>query len=202
MCSKEAYTSRLELFYYLNYIFKLWEFIDTVFLVLKKRPLEFLHVYHHSATAAFAYLFLWKPISSSWSVLLLNLGVHVLMYYYYAVSSVSKRNIWWKKHLTSMQIMQFLLDIGMVVYMSYNVFINEYFPWMKTEYGLRTVPNCYASDPITQASVAAVLFGSYLILFIDFYIKTYNKNKEMNGKNHKPAPANIKANGYALVKEE
>ncbi|TPX33440.1 very-long-chain 3-oxoacyl-CoA synthase [Synchytrium endobioticum] len=209
MCNKEAYTPRLELFYYWNYIFKLWEFIDTIFLVLKKRPLEFLHVYHHSATAGFAYLFLWKPTSSTWVVVVLNLAVHVFMYYYYAVSTVSKRNIWWKKHLTTMQISQFVLDIAMVTYMSYNIFINEYFPWMKTAYGLKTVPNCYAADPVTQASVSGVLFASYLILFIDFYLKTYKKKEAR--KSEAAAAAALAAsndksngtlNGHFSTKEE
>ncbi|TPX32452.1 very-long-chain 3-oxoacyl-CoA synthase [Synchytrium microbalum] len=192
MCNRAAYSPRLEFLYYLNYIFKLWEFIDTIFLVLKKRPLEFLHVYHHSATAAFAYLFLWKPISSAWVVLVLNLAVHVLMYYYYAVSTVSKRQIWWKKHLTTMQIVQFVLDIAMLAFMTYNVFINEYFVWVK-DYGFKTVPGCYAADPVTQASVSAVLFGSYLILFIDFYSKTYKRDAAKRAASKKSA---VNGNGY------
>ncbi|TPX37478.1 very-long-chain 3-oxoacyl-CoA synthase [Synchytrium microbalum] len=137
VCDKQAYTPRLELFYYFNFLFKLWEFIDTGFMVLRKRPLEFLHVYHHSA--------------------------------YYAVSSISKRQIWWKKHLTSMQITQFVLDLGLISYLAYNVFTNEAFPWLKTEWGFRTVENCFSADPKMHASVATFVIGSYLLLFIDFY---------------------------------
>ena len=39
ICDDGAWTQRLELLYYLNYLVKYWELADTVFLVLKKKPL-------------------------------------------------------------------------------------------------------------------------------------------------------------------
>jgi len=35
----------------------------------------------------------------------------VVMYYYYARTSVIKKRVWWKQYLTTMQIVQFIIDI-------------------------------------------------------------------------------------------
>lgn len=39
ICSEKAWTSQLELIYYLNYLVKWWELVDTGFLVIKKKKL-------------------------------------------------------------------------------------------------------------------------------------------------------------------
>lgn len=50
------YVSRLEFFFYLNYVFKYYELFDTVFLVLKRKPVPFLHWFHHSMTMLLCYV--------------------------------------------------------------------------------------------------------------------------------------------------
>jgi len=46
---------------------------------------------------------MWVPIG-------LNLMVHVFMYYYYAVATLGYK-VWWKRHLTTLQIAQFIIDV-------------------------------------------------------------------------------------------
>ncbi|GJJ09688.1 hypothetical protein Clacol_003912 [Clathrus columnatus] len=117
ICGISAWTPRLELYYMINYYIKYVELIDTVFLALKKKPLAFLHVFHHSATALLCFTQLNGHTTVSWVPIALNLSVHVLMYYYY-YATAGGQTIWWKKYLTSMQIIQFVIDLFVIYFAS------------------------------------------------------------------------------------
>jgi len=185
MCDINMWTSRLEFYYMINYCFKYLELLDTVFLALKKKPLAFLHVFHHSATALLCYTQLNGKTSVQWIPITINLAVHVVMYYYYYATAGGAR-IWWKKHLTTMQITQFVVDLFVVYFGTYSYYAATYFPSLPT-YG-----TCAGTE--SAAVFGCLLLTSYLFLFINFYIQTYKA--PIKGKK---AIVNGKANGNGIA---
>lgn len=150
---------------YLGYLFfltKLIELLDTVFFVLRKKAnqITFLHVFHHSLVPFFCWLGIkLAPGGSNGFFPLINSFIHVIMYIYYALSTLGPRvhaYLWWKKHLTSLQMVQFVL-----------VMINAAYTFSQKD----------CKFPIMflylQASVAFI----FLALFSMFYRNAYIQNK-------------------------
>jgi hypothetical protein len=80
---------------YLFYLSKYYELLDTLFLVLKKKPLIFLHVYHHPATLILCWYSLQVQLTPQWLCTTANAIVHTFMYYYYYLA-VLGQTVFWK----------------------------------------------------------------------------------------------------------
>lgn len=138
------------------------ELFDTLFFILRKKEnqLTFLHVYHHSATLAFGWAITrWIPNDITYLGCFLNAIIHVMMYCYYALSALGpsvQKYLWWKKYLTSLQIIQFVLGILI-------------------EIGI-IVTGCSANMWLHYVFILYVV--SLLLLFSKFYQKTY-KHKNL-----------------------
>ncbi|KAJ9083545.1 Fatty acyl-CoA elongase/Polyunsaturated fatty acid specific elongation enzyme [Entomophthora muscae] len=142
------------------------ELADTLFMIARKKTFGFLHLYHHSLTALLCYVQLHGTPPASYVPIVLNLGVHILMYWYYFLATFGGK-IWWKKLVTISQIGQFVLDLIVVYFCTYTFYAFNHFPY------LPNMGSCAGS--VASAHFGIFLLTSYLMLFVDFFIKTYRK---------------------------
>ncbi|KAJ7098386.1 ELO family [Mycena epipterygia] len=163
MCAKESWTKNLELYYRINYALKYAELLDTLFLTLRKKPLRFLHVYHHSSTIVLCYIQLRSRSTLSWVAIAPNLFVHVLMYYYYCLATAGYKPSW-KEQLTRLQIGQFVI-VGLTSIWA--LAVSHFSPVRQA-----------CSTPPAAVAVGSFVIGSYFLLFVHFYFTTYIKVQE------------------------
>lgn len=158
----EGFNSWVLFFFLLS---KMWEFLDTAFLVLGKHRLRFLHVYHHVVTLPLSWV-LYKDASANGTICAwTNMLVHTPMYYYYTVSALGG-TVWWKKYITQMQIAQFVFCIGIMVYDL--VLLRP-----------ATSVRCTVHKPYPYRSIlcSAVIYATFLALFIQLYVSIYKARK-------------------------
>jgi hypothetical protein len=152
------FTGRIWFWCYLFYASKYYELLDTVFIVLRRRPLTFLHVYHHIVTIAICLGFMRSHLSISLIGVITNSTIHTFMYYYFWKQTLGK-SVWWKKYLTTAQIVQFFLDSFSVLPFGF-ICIDVF------EFNLPVVRLWW---------MAQFVLISFILLFWDFYRKTYKK---------------------------
>jgi elongation of very long chain fatty acids protein 7 len=180
--SNDPMATRMAHFCYIYYISKFTEFIDTFCFVARKKNqhVSMLHVVHHSIMP----LSVWPgvrfvPGGHASFFCLLNTFVHIIMYTYYMLSAMGPKYhkyIWWKQHMTSLQMVQF---VGIMVH-GFQLLVVEScgFPW---QYG-----------PYIAAH--GLLF---FILFSSFYTKEYFSKGKKNKSEVKKTSNGLVSNGHA-----
>lgn len=97
----------------LFYASKIYEFIDTYLMLYRGslRQVSFLHVYHHLTMSSIWWLIdRIAPGGDSIVPVIINSGIHVVMYTYYALSVIlPRRYMWWGRYLTQCQMLQFVV---------------------------------------------------------------------------------------------
>jgi hypothetical protein len=143
------------------YVSKIWEFLDTIFMALRKKnnQISTLHLYHHySIFLIWNFNLTYGPIGEMWQSVFLNSLVHVIMYTYYGLSTLGIRP-WWKRYITQFQMFQFGCFIAQSVYLLYT--------------------QCYDGVYVRLWATNGLYAASLLGLFVNFYVKSYNANQGM-----------------------
>ncbi|KAK7862880.1 hypothetical protein R5R35_011592 [Gryllus longicercus] len=103
--------SALEMIRIVNLYFwlKAADLLDTIFFVLRKKnnQISFLHLYHHSNMVLLGWVGVkYFPGGHGTFLGLINTFVHTCMYTYYLIAVIYPHNIWWKKYVTQLQLVQ------------------------------------------------------------------------------------------------
>jgi len=176
---KHLAVGRQTWWFYIFFLSKYYELVDTVIIVLKKRPIIFLHVYHHCITVLLVYIMLDNEVAVQWISSIANVTVHIPMYFYYALSALGY-TVWWKKYITKLQITQFVVDIlantiGLFYYTFYGTCSGALWSWIFGQ---------------------AVLI-SFLFLFISFFRHNYSEGKIAAAGDKTKTTSNGHSNGHS-----
>ncbi|CAJ0965103.1 unnamed protein product [Ranitomeya imitator] len=140
---------------------KFIELLDTVFFVVRKKnsQITFLHIFHHSVLPCSWW---WVGGGMGSFHAMINSLVHVIMYFYYGLSAAGPRFqkfLWWKKHMTAIQLLQFVLV---------SIHITQYY----------FMSSCDYQFPIFIHLIW--IYGTvFFILFSNFWYQAYTKGRRL-----------------------
>jgi len=137
---------------------KIPELVDTFFIVLRKKPLMFMHWYHHALTGYFAFVTFYEENAYMIWVVWLNYFIHSWMYSYYCARAMNyKVPPQFAQLLTGAQIVQFVITHAFM--------------------GHLLVLMCSTKDPYAVTfrgyAIGAFMEMTYLALWFRFYYISY-----------------------------
>eukprot|EP01063_Lacrimia_lanifica_P029971 TRINITY_DN4682_c0_g2_i1.p1 TRINITY_DN4682_c0_g2~~TRINITY_DN4682_c0_g2_i1.p1 ORF type:complete len:286 (+),score=100.87 TRINITY_DN4682_c0_g2_i1:60-917(+) len=141
---------------------KFAELGDTFFLLLLGKPVTFLQWYHHASVL----LYCWFACTCGTPSMLLfgsmNYIVHMVMYFYFAVSQFSRILHPIRSAITLLQLAQMVAGVAITA----------------LSYHYSSTGACSATYDATYFAGAGVMYGSYLLLFAHLFYKSYLAPKQ------------------------
>lgn len=144
---------------------KVIELGDTAFIVLRKQPLQFLHVYHHVTVLIYTwYSYAGLTAHAQWFTVM-NFCVHAAMYSYYALRALRVRlapsvGVF----ITTMQLTQMLVGCTINT-LAYRIKIRGE----------------YCNPTYANINYSFLMYLSYFLLFINFFYQKYlKKDKKLS----------------------
>uniref|UniRef100_A0A7S1MTL2 Elongation of fatty acids protein n=1 Tax=Neobodo designis TaxID=312471 RepID=A0A7S1MTL2_NEODS len=152
---------------------KIPELMDTVFLVFQKKPVIFLHWYHHTTVMLYCWHAYLHGVAPGLWFASMNFFVHSIMYGYYFMMNLS--NVTRKivkplaQTITTLQLLQMVVGMTAIV---------------AAFYYLDNHPDSCAIDR-ANSRMGLIMYTSYFILFASLFKKLYLTPKPKGAKGKK-----------------
>jgi elongation of very long chain fatty acids protein 6 len=142
---------------------KLPELFDTVFIVLRKKPLIFLHWYHHVTVLLYCWnSYVTESGAGIWFVAM-NYTVHAVMYTYYFLAAIRAKPKWFRSiYVTILQIVQMVIGCAIVASSIY----------YHVHGGLKYAPGA-CNNNLSTLVAGGLIYASYLYLFLEYAVKRF-----------------------------
>ncbi|GET87099.1 fatty acid elongase, putative [Leishmania tarentolae] len=138
---------------------KIFELMDTVFLLLKRKPIPFIHWYHHTSVMLFCWNAHVSGISNGLGFAVMNMFVHAILYFYYFMCVCGQRKLVrpFAPIVTLLQVSQMFIGLALMLYTT----------WLYA-----THPGGCDTNAFSLA-FGTVMYLSYIILFVKLFRDSY-----------------------------
>lgn len=136
---------------------KIFELGDTIFIVLRKQKLIFLHWFHHVLALIYTWYSFGQNISLGRWFVTMNMVVHSLMYGYYAFRAMKiyvPRQI--AMAVTSLQIIQMIVGFYVSSYAFYSKLVGN-----------------YCEIPLKTATFGFIIYLIFFLMFAKLFVNNY-----------------------------
>lgn len=144
------------------------EMIDTLFLVLQKKKVIFLHWYHHATVMLYCWHCYTSITPAGYTFASMNYFVHSIMYTYYLVCACGYRRVVrpFASFITLLQIIQMVVGVLIVSYLFFQVYV----------FGSPCKADKY------NVIYGLLMYASYLVLFCHLFFTSYIKKSPSTSK--------------------
>jgi hypothetical protein len=139
---------------------KIPELVDTVFIVARKRPLLFLHWYHHVTVLLYCWHSFATQAPQALYFVAMNYSVHAIMYGYYCLMALKMKPAWMSPFvITAAQITQMMVGMTVQMASSYKYLMDN--------------NSCNMNG--FNIAAGGAMYTSYFALFAKFALDRYYK---------------------------
>eukprot|EP00922_Rhytidocystis_sp_ex-Travisia-forbesii_P072558 GHVS01108176.1.p1 GENE.GHVS01108176.1~~GHVS01108176.1.p1 ORF type:complete len:434 (+),score=94.40 GHVS01108176.1:192-1493(+) len=157
------------LFTYSKYV----ELIDTVFIVLRKKELGFLHWYHHSTVLLYTWDAYCVEQPCGIYFVSMNYSVHSIMYLYFYLTAQTKKRLSWGIFVTIAQIAQMFVGVGVTMV---SLYYTQAYPNQATWAAEQVADPLKHGVYISQGNLIGgmLMYSTYFYLFAKFFFNRYH----------------------------